>query len=190
MGRAICPTPNSLDYPGYPSPRGLVREEVGEFQSLSRQHNYTPKFSDTSNTPRADCLHTTRLSKALARRLGALATLPGGEWLWAAPVPRSAQPGSGERHWQGQNSSQDPDTQKSSERGTELHTPLTPNLPHRDSLSVETSLSHLLMSLYISLFCSRFYCPGRTVAALSHPSFVPVIPHPRVGSCPQRQRRV
>lgn len=133
MGRAICPTPIAWTIQATPHPAGSFARKWGEFQSLSRQHNYTPKFSDTSNTPRADCLHTTRLSKALARRLGALATLQGGEWLWAAPVPRSAQPGSGERHWQGGNSSQDPDTQKSSERGTELHTPLTPNLSHRDS---------------------------------------------------------
>jgi hypothetical protein len=133
MERVICPTPTGRTIQTTPHPSGLFARKWGSF-SLFPDSVITHQNFLTPQTHRGRIVSTQpgcqRHEPGGWEHLG---TLQGGEWLWAAPVPRSAQSGSRGKHWQGRSSSQDRDTQKSPERGTALHTPLTPNPPPRDS---------------------------------------------------------
>lgn len=71
MGRAIRPTPTGRTIRTTPHPSGLFARKWGSF-SLFPDSAITHQNFLTPNTPRADCLHTTRLSKARAWWLGTL----------------------------------------------------------------------------------------------------------------------
>lgn len=127
MGTAIAPPPIARTIQATPHPAGLFARKWGSFSLFPDSVITHPNFL-TPQTHRGRIVSTQPGCQRHepSRWLGALATLQGGEWLWAAPVPGSAQPRSREKHWQGRSSSQDRDTQKSPEHGTVLHTPLTP----------------------------------------------------------------